>query len=162
MLWVPWSPGFVLGLPPRGVLKKKSKWPWNMIHSMPCKDPCRLYIHLWLHILRWSLKHSAKQTWTSSAFSTNENGWSAMVTCSQSRACEVALQSMWPHYIFLEVSWDGLWTLSFGFSQFYGQNSWLVCEVDIGYQVQKSMIWYVIINWVQIIFYKKFVKVSVI
>jgi hypothetical protein len=29
----------------------------------------------------------------------------------------------------LEVSWDGLCTLSFGLSQFYGHGSWLVCEV---------------------------------
>jgi hypothetical protein len=29
----------------------------------------------------------------------------------------------------LEVCWDGLWTLSFGLSQFHGHGSWLVCEV---------------------------------
>ena len=34
-----------------------------------------------------------------------------------------------PHYVNLEVCWDGLWTLSFGLSQFCGQGSWLVCEV---------------------------------
>jgi hypothetical protein len=48
-LWafgVPWSPGFVLGMPPRGGFQKWSKWPWDMIHSMPCRNPCRLYIHL--------------------------------------------------------------------------------------------------------------------
>ena len=28
----------------------------------------------------------------------------------------------------LEVSWDGLWTLSFGLSQFHGRGSWVVCE----------------------------------
>ena len=27
------------------VFEKKSKWPWNMIHLMPCRNPCRLYIH---------------------------------------------------------------------------------------------------------------------
>jgi hypothetical protein len=27
----------------------------------------------------------------------------------------------------LEVCWDGLWTLSFGLSQFHGHNSWRVC-----------------------------------
>jgi hypothetical protein len=32
----------------------------------------------------------------------------------------------------LEVSWDhGLWTLSFGLSQFHGHGSWLVCEVAL-------------------------------
>jgi hypothetical protein len=31
----------------------------------------------------------------------------------------------------LEVSWDGLWTLSFGLSQFHGHGSWLVCEVVV-------------------------------
>ena len=32
----------------------------------------------------------------------------------------------------LEVSWDGLWTPSFGLSQFHGHGSWLVCEVALG------------------------------
>ena len=48
-LWafgVPWSPGFVLGLPPRGGFWKWSKWPWNMIQLMSCRTPCRLYIYL--------------------------------------------------------------------------------------------------------------------
>ena len=31
----------------------------------------------------------------------------------------------------LEVWWDSLWTLSFGFSQFHGHNSWLVCEAAL-------------------------------
>ena len=39
-----------------------------------------------------------------------------------------ALESPWPHYMVLQVSWDGLWTLSFGLSQFHGRGSWLVCE----------------------------------
>ena len=29
----------------------------------------------------------------------------------------------------LEVCWDGIWTLSFGLSQFHGHGSWLVCKV---------------------------------
>jgi hypothetical protein len=37
------------------------------------------------HVLRWSLMCSVKQTWTGSAFSTNESAQSAMVTGSQSR-----------------------------------------------------------------------------
>jgi hypothetical protein len=48
-LWafgVPWSPNFVLGLPPKSGFWKQSKWAWNMIHSMPCKNPSRFYIHL--------------------------------------------------------------------------------------------------------------------
>ena len=31
----------------------------------------------------------------------------------------------------LEVSWDSLWTLSFGLSQFHGHVSWLMCEVAL-------------------------------
>ena len=31
----------------------------------------------------------------------------------------------------LEVSWEGVWTLSFGPSQFHGHGSWLVCEVAL-------------------------------
>src|ERR1700737_4372911 len=31
----------------------------------------------------------------------------------------------------LKVCWDGLWTLSFGLSQFHGHGSWLMCEVAL-------------------------------
>ena len=37
------------------------------------------------------------------------------------------LEGLWPHYMILEVCWDGLWTPSFGLSQFHGHSSWLVC-----------------------------------
>ena len=51
------------------------------------------------------------------------------------RACHIwlhiTLESLWPHYMILEVCWDGLWTLSFGLSQFHGHGSWLVCEVAL-------------------------------
>ena len=40
-------------------------------------------------------------------------------------------QGPWPHYMISEVSWDGLWTLSFGLSQIHGHGSWLVCEVPL-------------------------------
>jgi hypothetical protein len=36
-----------------------------------------------------------------------------------------------PHYMILEVCLDGLWTLSFGVSQFHGHGSRLVCEVAL-------------------------------
>jgi hypothetical protein len=39
------------------------------------------------------------------------------------------LEDPWPHIMILEVCWDGLWTLSFGLSQFHGRGSWIVCEV---------------------------------
>ena len=39
------------------------------------------------------------------------------------------LESPWPHRMILEVSWDGLCTLSFALSQFHGHGSWPVCEV---------------------------------
>ena len=35
---VRWYYGFVLGLPPRGGFWKQSKWPWNTIRWMPCKN----------------------------------------------------------------------------------------------------------------------------
>ena len=31
----------------------------------------------------------------------------------------------------LEKSWDSLWALSYGLSQFHGHGSWLVCEVEL-------------------------------
>jgi hypothetical protein len=43
----------------------------------------------------------------------------------------MALHCPWPHYMILEVPWDGLWTLSFGLSQFHGHGSWLMCEVAL-------------------------------
>ena len=35
--------------------------PWNMIHLMPCRIPCRLHINLvFTYLLRWSLKRSGE------------------------------------------------------------------------------------------------------
>ena len=50
-------------------------------------------LHSQFHILRWSLKRSVKQTWTGSAFSTNESAWSVMVMC------EVASRSRKPNFL---------------------------------------------------------------
>jgi hypothetical protein len=41
------------------------------------------------------------------------------------------LESPWPHYMILEVSWDGLWTRSIGLSQFWWSRLVLVCEVAL-------------------------------
>ena len=41
------------------------------------------------------------------------------------------LEDPWPHHMVLEVSWDNLWTLSFGLLQFHGDGSWLMCEVAL-------------------------------
>jgi hypothetical protein len=37
--------------------------------------------------------------------------------------------------------WDGLWTFSFGVSQFHGHGSWLLCEVvpNIVFSVTNSI-----------------------
>ena len=48
------------------------------------------------------------------------------------------LEGPWPYYMILEVSWDGLWTLSFGLSQFHGHGSWLMCEVALNPSFLKS------------------------
>ena len=89
-LWtfrVPWSLGFVLGLPPRGGSWKQSKWPWDTIHSMPCRNSCRILHPSRIHALRWSLKRSGKRTWTGSVFPTNgrclkcTNGNGLSVSC---------------------------------------------------------------------------------
>ena len=85
---VPWSPGFVLGLPPRGGFWKWSKWPWSMIHmirSMSCRNPNRLYIQL---AFTYSVGPS-RMVWSelqpALPFSTNESAWGVMVMGSQSR-----------------------------------------------------------------------------
>jgi hypothetical protein len=41
------------------------------------------------------------------------------------------LEGPWPHYMVREVILEGLWTLSFGLSQFHGHGSWLRCEVAL-------------------------------
>ena len=50
----------------------------------------------------------------------------------------------------LEVSWDNLWTLSFGLSQFHSHGSWLVCEVVLNQNpsVHKFNRLHVVICWV--------------
>jgi hypothetical protein len=55
-----------------------------MFHLMPCRNPCRLYIHLAFTYSIGALERSVKRTWTSSTFFTNESAWSMMVTGSQS------------------------------------------------------------------------------
>jgi hypothetical protein len=55
--------------------------------------------------------------------------------CSWSRVNHIwlhtTLEGPWPHYLILEVCWDGLWTLSFGLSLFHGHDSWLVCQMAL-------------------------------
>jgi hypothetical protein len=46
-----------------------------------------------------------------------------------------ALEDPWPSYMILEVSCNGLWTLSFGLSQFHGHGSWLACEVTLNMSI---------------------------
>ena len=72
---MPWYLHFVLDLLPRGGFWKSSKWPWNMIHSMLCRNnPCPLYIHLaFTYSISPSSIVSVKRTRTGSAFSTNES-----------------------------------------------------------------------------------------
>ena len=40
----------------------------------------------------------------------------------------------------LEVSWDGLWRLSFGLPQFHGHGSWLVCEVALANELNNMTV----------------------
>ena len=46
-------------------------------------------------------------------------------------ASRYIFEGMRPHYMILEVSWDGLWTLSSRLSRFHGHDSWLMCEVAL-------------------------------
>jgi hypothetical protein len=88
-LWgfgVPWSPGFLLSLPPRSGFGKMSKWPWNMIHLMPCRNPCRLSIHLasTYSVGSWSVVWSERRP--APLFPPVRFAWSAVVSCPQCRA----------------------------------------------------------------------------
>jgi hypothetical protein len=73
---------FVSNLPLQGGLHANPSIPWNVIHSLPCRNPCRPF-HPWSFL--WTLRpsHSSlKWTWSVSTFF---NQWEryekAMVTC---------------------------------------------------------------------------------
>ena len=73
--------------------------PWNMIHSMPCRNPCPIYIHL---AFTYSIGPSTevwnvKWTWTRSASSTNESAWSG-----NGRGLSVSCVK-WPWYLFTHL-----------------------------------------------------------
>jgi len=62
-----------------------SKWPWNMIHLMPCRNPCRLYIHLasTYSVGPWSAVWSELRP--TPPFPPVRFSWSAMVMGPESR-----------------------------------------------------------------------------
>ena len=41
------------------------------------------------------------------------------------------LENPWPHFMVLEVSWNGPWALSFGLSQPHGHSPWVMCEAAL-------------------------------
>ena len=58
-----------------------------------------------------------------------------------------AREGLWPHYMILEMSWDNLWTRSFGLSQFHGHGSWLVCEVALSLELLWSKLGSNVTSW---------------
>ena len=58
-----------------------------------------------------------------------ESYWKAFGWGGRHTWLHTTLEYPWPHYMILEVSWDGLRTLSFGPSQYHG--SWHICEVAL-------------------------------
>ena len=62
--------------------------------------------------------------------------WNSIGLRAQSHMTSHYTWGPWPHYMILEVALDGLWTLSFGLSQFHGHGSWLVCEVALRAKVR--------------------------
>ena len=61
----------------------------------------------------------------------NEIQWNSIWLRSGPTWPHITLEDPWPHYTILEVSWDGLWTLCFGLSQFHGHSYWLMCDVAL-------------------------------
>jgi hypothetical protein len=57
--------------------------------------------------------------------------WNNIWLRTRSRRTSHYTWGSWPNHMMLEVCWDGLWTLSFGISQFHGHGSWLMCEVAL-------------------------------
>ena len=57
--------------------------------------------------------------------------WNSMWLRPNHTWLHTTLEGPWPHYMILEVYWDGLQRLSFRLSQFHGHGSWLMCEVAL-------------------------------
>ena len=79
-VWNAMVSGFVLRLPPRDGFWNEFKWTWNMIRSMPCKNLCRVYVHLAFTYFVGPCEVNL----TGSTFSTHECVWSVMVMGVQS------------------------------------------------------------------------------
>jgi hypothetical protein len=88
----------------------KIGWPWHSKRSQP------LIYSIFLCVRTPMNRHSLKIVF----------GWEQGHIWVHSR-----LEGPWPHYMILEVGWDGLCTNSFQLSQFHGHVSWLVCEVAL-------------------------------
>ena len=71
-----------------------------------------LFYHVWGHA--WIKNHWNSISLRAQSHMTSHYTWGTMTTLYD-----------------LGVHWDGLWTLSFGFSQFHGHGSWLMCEVAL-------------------------------
>ena len=72
-------PEFASSPPLESGLDTNSGRPCTLIHKLPCRNPCRFFIH---KLFLWAFRPSppsVKWTWTVSTFSTNENSYIAMV-----------------------------------------------------------------------------------
>ena len=84
-------PKFASGPPLWGRPNENSKRPWNLVRSLPCKTPCRLFIHevffgpLGLHLRVWSELGRSPTFWPMRALRLQ---WS----WAFSHVCEVALK----------------------------------------------------------------------
>ena len=89
-------PKFALGPPLGGRPDKNSRGPWNLIHSPPCRTPCRIFIHevffgpLGLHLHVWSELERSPPFRPMRALRLQ---W----LWAFSLVCEVALRWMWCH-----------------------------------------------------------------
>ena len=70
--------------------------------------------------------------------------WNNIWLTVRSHMTYTTLEGPWPHYIILKVSWESLWTLSFGPSQFLGHGSWLMCGVALSVMPQ---FWEKVTDW---------------
>ena len=130
-------------------------------HSMWMQDDCKVYVHSYMALIglcftvAWTVFKNRllevgptqnRETMTLRTLTTvvlfcifyhvwrpawikihwNSIGWGPDHIC-----LHTTLEGPRPHYMILEMNWDGLWTLSFGLSQFHGHGSWLLCEVAL-------------------------------
>ena len=91
----------------------KTRRLWHFKRSQPLIYFLFSFYHVWRHV--WIKIH-----------------WNSIWLRTQSHiTSHYTWGGRWPHYMILEVYWDGVGHFIFGLSQFHGHGTWLMCEVAL-------------------------------